>query len=117
MARARVKQPQETRARVKQPQEISVQTVLNIPDDLPVYYVNYMEVAHSLNEFGLFAVRTPVKPSSQQVEEAQQTGQMRLEPEFHLVLPPTVIPGLIGALTAQKDAYEQARRHPSRREG
>jgi hypothetical protein len=66
-----------------------------------------MEVANFLNEFGLFAVRTPVKPSSQQVEEAQQTGQMRLEPEFHLVLPPTMIPGLIRALTTQKDAYER----------
>jgi hypothetical protein len=95
------------RAKAKPPQEISVRIVLGTPDDLPVHYVNFLEVAHSLNEFGLFAVRTPVKFSSEQVEEARQTGQMRIDPELHLVLPPTVIPGLIRALTAQKDAYER----------
>jgi hypothetical protein len=73
MARARTKQAQETRT--KHAQEISVRIVLSIPDNLPLYDVNYMEVAHSLNEFGLFAVRTPVRPSSQQLEEAQQRAR------------------------------------------
>jgi hypothetical protein len=95
------------RARARPPEEMAVRIVVSVPDDLPVYYVNFIEVTHSLNEFGLFAVRAPVKPTSQQLEEAQQTGQMRLDPEFHMVLPPTVIPGLIRALTAQKEAYER----------
>jgi hypothetical protein len=93
--------------RPKSPTSVAVKVVLDVSDDTPSYYVNVLEIAHSRHDFSLVAARVPAKTSVQKLELAKQTGEMRVEPERQLVVPPTVIPSLIRALTIQRASYEQ----------
>lgn len=67
----------------------------------PPIYVNYVEVGHTSHEFAMRAGRVPISaPPS-----AIASGTIDISAEIELILPPTVIPGLIAALTAQLQAY------------
>jgi len=84
----------------------TVRVFLDVTEDVPTFYVNYAEVAHSANEFVLLGARLPTKPSATQLAEAAETGDLKLQPVFQALLPTTLIPGLIAVLSAQRAAYE-----------
>jgi hypothetical protein len=74
------------------------------PTDAPVY-ANYAEVSASQHEFQISFALTPSKPSPQALEEAK-SGSIHLDTIVQILLPATLIPGLIKALTTTKDQYE-----------
>ena len=90
------------------PEEVTVKVVFDMTDETPVSYVNYAEVGHSQYEFTITVVRVPTKLSPEAMASAKKTGEVRLEPQLQLLLPPRVIPGLIDALKKQLDSYEKS---------
>jgi hypothetical protein len=83
-------------------QSVRLRVAVEATESTPAYYANYLEVAISANEFALSAVRVPTKPNQAVI----QSGELRLEPAVQLLIPPTVVPGLIRALTTQRNNYE-----------
>ncbi len=49
----------------------------------------------------------PAKLSPDAIKEAQETGTVHFSPLLYLTVPPTLVPGIIEALTLQKEAYEK----------
>lgn len=86
--------------------EVTARMLLEVTDDTPVYYVNYAEVTHSAHDFALLLGRTPAKPDAMQIEELQETGDIRTEAMLQILLPTTILPGLMRALTLQREHYE-----------
>ena len=83
-------------------QNIQIRPVIEATDNTPVFYANYLEVSISPNEFALSAVRIPTKPTQATLD----SGEIRMEPSVQIIIPPMVIPGLIRALSTQRDNYE-----------
>jgi len=78
-----------------------------ISDNVPWFYVNYVEVNQSQFETALTAVRMPPKFTPEQLAEAQDTGKIEIEATVQLVLPKSVIPSLIEALILQEEFNEK----------
>jgi hypothetical protein len=74
----------------------------------PSYYVNFAEVSIGAHEFAISFVRVPTKFNSALVEEAK-TGPLKLEPAVQVIFAPSLMPGLIRALTSVKEQYEKQR--------
>lgn len=75
-------------------------------DATPVYYINNAEISSSAYEFGMAVARLPTKPSAEQMHEMRTDGVLNVEAELVLLMPPTLIPGLIRALNTQREVYE-----------
>lgn len=95
-----------TRRNGRPGKDLTVRLAMDVTEDTPVYYVNYAEVNFHANEFTVSAVRVPPRPSAARMEEAAETGRLRIECSVQLVLPVGVVPGLIRALSVQKENYE-----------
>jgi len=102
MARAKI-----TKKRKPEPEPtLSVRPAVQLSEHTPVYYVNHAELMSSVYEFGVVFARLPIKPGVEQMAEAQQSGVLTVDAELQVLLPPALIPGLIRALTSQRDQYE-----------
>ena len=88
-----------------EPQSLSARIVLDPSEDVPRYYVNFIEVASSQQEFSMYGVQVPTKMSLDAIERAKKTGELHLDPEVQIVFPVTIIQGLIDALANQRDFY------------
>jgi hypothetical protein len=93
--------------RSAQPKTISLKVAIEPSDGLQYHYVNYAEVSHSANEFGLAFVHVPAKLPTSKLNAARETGNLVLEPLVQLVIPAAIVPGLISALTSQRASYEE----------
>jgi hypothetical protein len=95
-----------TQSAANEPQSISVRVVLDAVDESAVYYANYAEASLGNHECLLSFARVPTKMNIARTEEAK-SGVLRLEPLVQIIVPPTLLPGLIRALTVTKDGYEK----------
>ena len=87
---------------------IAVRPVFDMEIDSPVYYVNHIEVASTRFEFSLICGRVPTKLTPKQVDELRDNKTLRLVPILQMLVSPTLVQGLIDALTLQKKNYEKA---------
>ena len=85
---------------------VTVTAVMGASADLPFYYVNHIEISHSHYEFALTAGRAPAKLTEHNLREINEFHRLTIEPVIQLLIPPTVIPALIRALTIQQESYE-----------
>lgn len=109
-AKPRAKKKPPAKAKKDKGQEetiLAVRVTLRESEDTPVYYINYAELYSSQNEFGISVARVPTKPRPEDIEEAKKSGAIRVETMLQLVMPPTIIPGLINALKRQKESFER----------
>ena len=95
--------PQKKRAAGEQ--ELRARVVLHLSEDVPNYYVNYIEIASSQNDFSLYGVRVPTKMSTSEIEAARKSGEFHFHPDVEIVFPVTIIQGLIDALVKQRDLF------------
>jgi hypothetical protein len=86
--------------------EIAVRIVVEATQDTPAYYVNHAEVVLGMHELAIWFARLPTKPSREETEEARRSGEIVVDPEFQILFPPTMLPGLISALEQTKENYE-----------
>jgi hypothetical protein len=89
------------------PTFLAIRPTIEPVEDGPAYYVNFAEIAISTNEFTMLAARVPTKLSAQRLQEAKAQGTLTFNAEVQLIMPPTLIPGLIRALTVSKEQYEK----------
>lgn len=76
-------------------------------ENASVYYVNYIEVTTSPQDFSIIGGRLPAKLSEEKIQEIQSSGALTVEPDVHIVIPVTLVPAIIRALTGQKELYEK----------
>ncbi|SRR5258708_512517 len=77
--------------------------------DIPSYYIDNIEVSMGMHDFALTVGKLPSRFSAEDLRAATETNVVFVEPILQLFVPPTLFPGLIRALTIQKDAYEKLR--------
>lgn len=93
--------------KIKAPQRVTANIKLDIRPDTPSYYVNYMAVGHTNHDFTISVARTPAFLTPEQEARAKKESIVSLETTLQLVVPPTLIKGLIEALTKQINKYEK----------
>jgi hypothetical protein len=87
------------------PGPVAVRVLMNAADDAAVIYANYAEATFGQHDCLISFGAVPAKLSARKTEEAKG-GMLTIEPLVQVVIPPTLLPGLIKALTVTKDAYE-----------
>jgi hypothetical protein len=80
---------------------------LDPSESTSVYYVNHIEVATTPQDFSVICGRMPGKLSATKLEEIKEAGALVIEPDVQIVIPVTLVPGLIRILTLQKELYEK----------
>lgn len=94
--------------KAKAPRAIRLRATIEPTDSSPVYFVNLMEVGHTAHDFTIFGIRVPAKLSRAQLEVVSKDEPLVLPAEFQVIIPPTLVPGLISALTSQLAEYEKS---------
>ncbi len=89
------------------PHYLALRPSIVLTDDTPVYYINHAEFAGSIYDIGMIVARMPTKPTPERLAIATETGVLEVEAELQLIFPPSLVPGLIRALTKQKETYEK----------
>ena len=105
---ARTSKSAKSRARKissSEPETLSARVVLHPSEDVSSYYVNFVEVASSQNEFSMYGVQVPTKMSSDAIERAKESGEFHITAEVQIIFPVTMIQDLIDALAKQRDFY------------
>lgn len=76
-------------------------------EDTPNYYVNYIEVSHGPHDFCMSAARIPTKLNSQQMAKAAADEKLTVDAMMQIVIPTSIVKGLIDALQKQVAKYEE----------
>jgi hypothetical protein len=87
--------------------KLTAKVVLDVPPGLEPEYVNHIEVGRSRYDFFVLCGRLPTKPGSDFIERVRATGEAHIDATAQLLIPVNAMPGLIRALTTQKEAYEK----------
>ena len=104
MARGR-KAQSSPREKTPEAESLAAKIVLHPSEDTPQYYINYAEVACSQNEFSIYGVTILTKLPPDEVKAIKKSKELHLEPAVQIIIPVTVIQGLIDALIKQRDFY------------
>jgi hypothetical protein len=88
--------------------QVSAKPAIRTSEDTLTYYINHIEVGHSRHEFVLNCGRLPAIPTAEQIAAARETGALTVEADVRLIIPPTMMVGLLDALTKQREKYEKA---------
>jgi hypothetical protein len=87
-------------------EKTQVRVAVDVPSDVATYYANHVEVSRTSHDFSITVARIPSQLQKDVKEAAIRSGVLHIEPLLQLVVPPTLIPGLIKALTIQQKNYE-----------
>lgn len=87
--------------------EISVKPVLDVSEDSGFVYANHAEVGHSRHEFFVLFAKIPSKIPRSRLEIVKASGELHFDASVQLVIPPSLIGGLIKALSDQRAKYEK----------
>jgi Protein of unknown function (DUF3467) len=84
-----------------------IRVVMDVPPDIPTYFVNYAEVNLGPTEITISSMRIPARLSSSKMREAAQDGAVVTQAEVQLVFPPSVAASLAKIMTTQIEIYEK----------
>jgi hypothetical protein len=85
----------------------NVRIVVDIPDGSEPYYANHVEVGCSKYDFFLLFARMPTKLPPAVVQAVLDTGEIHVPSTVQVVVPASIVAGLIRALEIQKAKYEK----------
>lgn len=85
----------------------TVRIVAEPTAETPTYYINHVEMAAGPHEFAMWFTRLPTKPSRIETQMAIESGELRVDPEFQILLPPSIMPGFATALEKVRAGYEK----------
>jgi hypothetical protein len=88
------------------PKLVGVRPQIDVTDNTAQFYANFIEITNSPWDFSLISATLPSKLNRTQVEEIQATGTIPVQAQLTVNFPPTLLAGLIRALTTQKELYE-----------
>lgn len=89
-------------------ESVPVRLVVDASRETPTYYANHVEIAINKHEIALWVARIPTKPGRDEMALAEMTGEIVIDAEMQILLPPTLIDGLISALETTKTNFETA---------
>ena len=69
-------------------------------------YANHAEVSHTQHDFSITFAKIPSKLSADRIREVQAAKQLILEPLMQVVIPTSLMAGLIDALTIQQAKHK-----------
>lgn len=75
------------------PQQNTLVINLEATDSLASYYVNYMEVSQTPNDFTIYGARIPAKLTPEQLRLAQESGTITVEADLGITFPTTISQG------------------------
>ena len=87
---------------------LPVRIVVDVSPDTPTYYANHVEIAINKHEIAVWIARIPTKPGREEMAFAEASGEIVVDAEMQILLPPTLIDGLLSALQTTKDNFETA---------
>jgi len=93
-------------AKLLPPGAIPSQIVMDVIPDVPTYYISHAEISMTQHDIGMSVGRLPPKLAPEAVETLKKTQVLHIEPMLQLLFAPTFLPGLIRALTIQRQQYE-----------
>src|SRR5271157_3345735 len=96
--------PKSTEPETTEVHVLSVAT--QVGEETFTYYANHAEIASKPHEFALLFARMPAKLPPEKLEEADG-GTLTLTSDVQILIPATLIPGLIRALNTHKTVHEQ----------
>ena len=70
------------------------------------FYANFAEVAAAQHEFQISFALVPAKLTAEKIETIKNGSPLSVDAIVQIMLPPTIIPGLIRALTITKEQFE-----------
>jgi hypothetical protein len=85
--------------------EVRITVSTQVGEDTFTYYANHAEIACTPHEFSLLFGRLPAKLPPDKLDEAR-TGNLTLISDVQILIPVSLIPGLMRALETQKATYE-----------
>jgi hypothetical protein len=89
------------------PAQVAARIIVDVNESTPLYYANYMEVGNTSNDFTLFCTRLSAKLSADKMEEVRTLKTIHVDADVQVVIPVSLVPGLIKALIKQKEVYEK----------
>ena len=89
----------------KPPKPIKVAFGVDLKEDTPSYYVNFMSVSHTPYELAITAARIPNPYTAEQLGLIKKGEPVPLEPILQLIVPAPVAEGLVKALSEQLEKY------------
>jgi hypothetical protein len=94
--------------RVEPEREVRLSIATQVGEETFTYYANYAEIASTAHDVGLLFARLPGKLPPEKLQEAVSTGGiLTLTCDVQIVIPATLIDGLIRALNTQKAEHER----------
>lgn len=99
---------QQPKVATKPVQQVVIRPVFEPTDETPTYYANHFEVGQTSHEFFILSGRIQGKLSDAVRRGIDKDGTLVLEPELQIIVAPTLVQGLIHALTAQLERWNQA---------
>lgn len=91
-----------------EPQTFQLRPAFITSEDTPQYYVNHAEINANQHEFTITLGRIPSRLTPSQAEQARTSTEVSFPADLQLLVPPTMIAGLIDALRNQKEFYEKS---------
>jgi hypothetical protein len=91
----------------KSADSLPVAVAIDVPEGTPSYYSNWIEVSNTKWDFCLTAALMPSRHNKAKIAEMQANRALTLTAEVQLIIPTTLLPGLIRALTMQKERFEK----------
>jgi len=87
-------------------QAVTTLVTTEIGEQTATYYANHAEIAALPHDFAMLFARIPAKLSPEKLEQAK-AGMVILPADVQIVIPATLIDGLIRALNVAKTIYEE----------
>ena len=85
---------------------LALTPLVQLTDMTPAYYINHAEVSSNPYEICITVARLPSKLTPERLAGAQDSGHLEVDAELQILFAPSLLIGLIRALSAQKEAYE-----------
>jgi hypothetical protein len=86
---------------------LMLRPVLDVTDETPQYYANHAEINFTVHDFLISFGRLSGRIGSDQIETLRETGAMRVRADVQILIPASLVAGLIRALSSQKEQYEK----------
>jgi hypothetical protein len=90
-----------------QKQAVQIKVVIDVPEGSEPYYANHVEVGCSRFDFFLLFARMPTKVTSAVYKAAVDQGEIHVPATVQLVIPASIVAGLMRALETQKAKFEK----------
>lgn len=94
-----------------EPTDVQARVLLDVTEDIPTFYVNYIEVSTSTpHDLYLICARIPGKLTRDQLLDAKESKEVFFQPEVQIVMTHALAEDLVKLLASQVQKTKKAQR-------